>query len=191
MTLAGHISLNPIRRSLARRTKLCHPLQARGSPRQDRCAKVREPRLQMVPDDGTETAGLATAFTILRPTQPIRLSLKRTQPLEPKETTMQYKTIVLELCNNGRRCTSSSQSRQLLPTMELYAQGTEDQPRSLEGDAAQAKPGSDPSQIASEAMEMALKELEDRLPSGSPPDGQEALSLDAAMAFIRRHTSRG
>ena len=37
---------------------------------------------------------------------------------------------------------------------------------------------------------MALKELEDRLPSASPPDDSEALSLDEAMAFIRSHTPR-
>jgi hypothetical protein len=37
---------------------------------------------------------------------------------------------------------------------------------------------------------MAVKELEDRLPSGSPPDDNQPLSLDGAMAFIRRHTSR-
>jgi hypothetical protein len=55
----------------------------------------------------------------------------------------------------------------------------------------QAAPGVDPSQIASEAMERACKDLEDRLPSGSPQEGQEALSLDQAMAFIRRHTLHG
>ena len=40
-------------------------------------------------------------------------------------------------------------------------------------------------------MEMAIKELEDRLPPVSPPENSEALFLDGAMAFIRRHTSRG
>ena len=50
------------------------------------------------------------------------------------------------------------------------------------------QPSSDPHQIASEALEMALQELADRLPSESPPDANETLSLDAAMAFLRRHT---
>jgi len=45
--------------------------------------------------------------------------------------------------------------------------------------------------ISSQAMEMALQELEDRLPSMSPQDEQEALSLDKAMAFIRTPTSKG
>ena len=53
---------------------------------------------------------------------------------------------------------------------------------------SQAKPGSDPSQISSEAMELAIQDLRDRLPSGSQPDEAEPLSLDAAMSFIRRHS---
>jgi hypothetical protein len=47
-----------------------------------------------------------------------------------------------------------------------------------------------PSQIASEAIEKALEELEDRLPFASDRDENEALSLKA-MAYVRRHTSRG
>ena len=54
---------------------------------------------------------------------------------------------------------------------------------------ALAKPESEPSQIASEALEIAIKELQDRLPSVASPDDWEA--LDAAMAFVRRHTSNG
>ena len=45
-------------------------------------------------------------------------------------------------------------------------------------------------QIASEALELAVKELEDRLPPVSPPDGQEPLSLEQAMALIRRPTPK-
>ena len=55
---------------------------------------------------------------------------------------------------------------------------------------SQAQPGSDPSQIPSQALELALRELEDRLPSASPQDENEALSLDQAMAYVRSHTSR-
>ena len=54
---------------------------------------------------------------------------------------------------------------------------------------SQAKPGSDQSQIASEAMEIAVKEMEDRLPSVTAD--QDSLSLDAALAFINNiHTLR-
>ena len=53
---------------------------------------------------------------------------------------------------------------------------------------SQARPGSDPSQIASEAMELAVQELRDRLSSASPADETDPLSLDAAMNFLRRHS---
>ena len=75
--------------------------------------------------------------------------------------------------------------------MEHYARELRSLHLAWQETLGQATPGSDPSQIASEALEMALKDLEDRLQSGSPRDGQEALSLDQAMAFIHRHTSRG
>ena len=55
---------------------------------------------------------------------------------------------------------------------------------------AQANPGSDPAQISSEAMEIAIKELEDRLPSVSAQDEMEPLSLDKAMAFVLTHSPK-
>jgi hypothetical protein len=45
-----------------------------------------------------------------------------------------------------------------------------------------------PLQIASEALEIALQELEDRLPSASPATDNEAFPIEAAMAFITHHT---
>ena len=53
---------------------------------------------------------------------------------------------------------------------------------------SQAKPGSDPSQIASEALELAMEDLRDDLPSASQASEAEPLSLDAAMNFLRRHS---
>ena len=105
---------------------------------------------------------------------------------------MQYKTIILELLQQRPEMHDQlRKERKLLPTLELYARELKSQPRSLEGTLSQARPGSDQSQIASEALEMALKELEDRLPSASPPDESERMFLDAAMVFLRRHTPRG
>ena len=49
----------------------------------------------------------------------------------------------------------------------------------------QSRPESEPTQIASEALEIALQEFEAQLPSEPPPTGTEPLSLDAAMAYIR------
>ena len=100
---------------------------------------------------------------------------------------MHYKTIVLEmlldrpelrnqLCNKGM----------LLPTMERYAGELKTSHEAWKHRLAHAKSGSDPNQIASEALEIALQELEERLPGGSLPNGSDPLSLEAAMAFITR-----
>ena len=145
-----------------------------------------------VPDHGTQTAGLAPTLAI--PTRPRqqRLSLKTTQPLNPNGDHH-----AVQDDHSRTPATTTADARPAPQGPEAAAdtgtlrQGAEDQPRSLEGTLCQARPGSDPSQIASEALEMALKELEDRLPSASPQNDHEPLSLDAAMAFIRRHTPRG
>ena len=104
---------------------------------------------------------------------------------------MQYKTIVLELLQQRTEMHGQlRKERKLLATMERYAQELKTSHEAWKNDLSQAKPGSDQSQIAGEAMEMALKDMEDRLPTESPGD-TEPLSLDGAIAFIRRHTSRG
>ena len=105
---------------------------------------------------------------------------------------MKYKTIVLELLQQRPQMHDQlRKDRKLLPALEFYSKELKTSHEAWKETLDQAKPGSDPSQIASEAMEMAIKELEDRLPSASHPVGNEPLSLDAAMAFIRNHTSRG
>ncbi len=102
---------------------------------------------------------------------------------------MQYQTIVLHLLEQHSQLYDQLRTqRLLLPALEFYARGLKTSHEARKLLLSQARPGSDPSQIASEALEMALKDLEDSLPSGSPPDASEPLSLDAAMAFIRRHT---
>ena len=111
------------------------------------------------------------------------------QPNNPMETTMQYKTIILELLQQRPQMHDQlRKNRKLLPAMEYYARELKTSHETWKENLSQAKPGSDPSQISSEALELALKELEDCMPTGSPPNDNEPLSLDAAMAFIRRHT---
>jgi len=51
---------------------------------------------------------------------------------------------------------------------------------------AESRPGSAPFQISSEAMELAVSELEDRLHAESSSAEADPLTLDAAMAFIKR-----
>lgn len=105
---------------------------------------------------------------------------------------MQYKTIVLELLQQRPEIHEQlRKDRKLLTTMESYARDLKSSHETWKETLNQERPGSDRSQIASEALEMALKELEDRLSAESLPSDSETLSLDAAMASIRNHTSRG
>ena len=105
---------------------------------------------------------------------------------------MHYKTIILEMLEQRPKMREElRQSRKLLPTLEFYASELRDSHEDWKDRLLQAKPESDPSQIAGEAMELALKDLEDRLPSESNQGESEALSLDQAMAHLSRHTSRG
>jgi len=125
-------------------------------------------------------------------TQTTRLGHKKALPFITKETTMQYKTIILELLDQRPKMREElRQSRKLLPTLEFYASELRDSHEDWKDRLLQAKPESDPGQIASAAMELALKDLEDRLPSESNQGESEALSLDQAMAHLSRHTSRG
>jgi hypothetical protein len=102
---------------------------------------------------------------------------------------MQYKTIVLQLLQQRPEMYDQlRQHRMLLLTVETFARELKTRHDAWNDLLSQAKPGSDPSQIASEALEMALQGLEAFLPSESLPDENAPLSLEAAMAYLRRHT---
>ena len=105
---------------------------------------------------------------------------------------MQYKTIIHELLQQRPQMHDQlRKSRKLLPALEHYARELKASHEAWKQLLSQLRPGSDQSQIANEALEIALKEMEDRLPSESPGNGNEALVLDAAMLFLRRPLSRG
>ena len=98
---------------------------------------------------------------------------------------MHYKTIILELIQQRPEMHEQlRQERKLLTTMEMYARELKQSHEAITQQLRQASPESEPSQISSQAFEMALKEMEDRLPPASAMDDQE-LSLDAAMAHVR------
>ena len=102
---------------------------------------------------------------------------------------MQYKTIILELLQQWPETHDQlRKQRMLLATMERLARELKDSHEAQMAILSTARPASDPSQIASEALEIALKELMASLPTASPPNEDEPLSLDAAMAFLHRHT---
>ena len=86
-------------------------------------------------------------------------------------------------------CTEQLRRRKmLLKAMEFYARMLKDMHESRKLYLAQARPGSDESQIASEALEMALQELEDSLPSVSSSEDGDRPSLDDLMTFLRADT---
>lgn len=104
---------------------------------------------------------------------------------------MQYKTIVLEMLQD-RMPYHEELRRQykLLSTMEKLAKELKASHEAIKEDLQKAHPDSSPQQISSEAFELALKELEDRLPPVSPISEEAGFSLDGAMAFIRGHTQK-
>lgn len=100
-----------------------------------------------------------------------------------------YKTIILELLQQRPEMYDQlRKSRKLLLTVDRHARELKASHQACKDYLWQARPGSSPSQIASEALEMALKELEDRLLSESPLNETEPFSLEAAMASISLHT---
>jgi hypothetical protein len=102
---------------------------------------------------------------------------------------MLYKTMVLELLQQRTEMYDQLRSsRTLLPTLERYASDLRTSHEAWTDRLSEANPGSDERQITSEALELALKGLEDSLLPASPAAGGDSLSLDEAMAFLRRHT---
>lgn len=100
---------------------------------------------------------------------------------------MLYKTICLHKIQDRPQIYDRLlRTRMLLPTLDRYASRLRDSHLAWKDLLAQARPESSESQIASEAAELALQDLTADLPSESPQDETETLSLDAAMAFIRR-----
>jgi hypothetical protein len=101
----------------------------------------------------------------------------------------QYKTITLELIRDHPELYERLRSsKRLLPAMESYARDLKSSHEAWKERLRLHHPGSHPSRTASEALELAIEELRDRLPSESTPNEAEPLSLDAAMSFIRKHS---
>ena len=103
------------------------------------------------------------------------------------ETKMHYKTMVHELVKSHPMIHDLlRRKRLLLPALDRFAVELKRRHDALKDQLSQKRPGSDPSQISSEALEIALKELEDSLHSWFPRKNDEVLSLEEAMTFIRR-----
>ena len=102
---------------------------------------------------------------------------------------MQYTTITLEFIQEQPELHERLRaSRTLLSTVELQATALKRYHETWMDQLSQAKPGSDPTQIASEALELAMEDLRENLSSGSQASEAEPLSLDEAMTYLRRHS---
>jgi hypothetical protein len=105
---------------------------------------------------------------------------------------MHYKTMVLALLQDQYPALHERlrQSRSLLQATEDYALSLKRHHESWMDRLALSKPDSDPAQIASQALELALEDLRDDLLCESAPTdtGDAPLSLDAAMSYLRNHT---
>jgi chromosome segregation ATPase len=103
---------------------------------------------------------------------------------------MHYKTICLELLKDQYPTLHENlrQQRMLLQAVTDYASALKSRHDHWKTEFRQANPDRDPAQISSEALEMAIEDLQASLPPESSTDETETLSLDPAMDFIRRHT---
>ncbi len=102
---------------------------------------------------------------------------------------MQYKTITLELIQDLPDLYERFRStKRLLPAMDAYATDLKAGHEAWKEAIRRRRPGSDPSQVASEALELAIRDLQDRLHSASPRDEAESTPLDVTMSGHRRHT---
>jgi hypothetical protein len=102
---------------------------------------------------------------------------------------MLYKTMVLELLQQHPEIHDRLRSRRsLLPALDRYANELKTRHDAWTEVLTQAIPGRAESQVASAALEVALRELAYYLDSGSPPDPDQPLSLEEVMAFLRCHT---
>ena len=101
---------------------------------------------------------------------------------------MLYKTIALELLQDQPELYEQLRSsKRLLPSMDAYAIELKSYHESWREQLSEARPNSDPSQIAAEALELAIAQLQERLPSESQTT-DDGPTLDGAMAYLRRHT---
>ena len=96
---------------------------------------------------------------------------------------MTYKTICMELLEQRPKMYDQlRKSRSLLPTLNRLASDLKARHQAWKQELQATRLGSD-SQIADEAMELAVKELEDHLSADS--EGEAMAFLDAAMPCLR------
>jgi hypothetical protein len=103
-----------------------------------------------------------------------------------------YKTIVLALLQQHPETYDLlRRNRTLLSALDLWASRLKTGHEAWKERLSRERPSTEENQIASEALEIALSELEDSLTSTFPPNRSGPLSLEGAMAFLRAFKSSG
>jgi hypothetical protein len=95
---------------------------------------------------------------------------------------MQYKTIVHELLQEPPRRRAGEE---MLLDLERYSKMLRDSHQAWIATLNEKRPGSNSELIASEALELAIADLQDCLANDSAAADPGPLSLDDAMSFIR------
>ena len=98
---------------------------------------------------------------------------------------MMYKTITLELIQDMPALYEALRgSKRLLTALDAYATDLRDYHLAWMERLSEAKPASDPRQVSSEAMELAVANLQDHLRSASPKDDTASMAPDAATTLL-------
>ena len=101
---------------------------------------------------------------------------------------MHYKTITLELLQEEPDLYERLRGgKRLLPAMDAYSIDLKARHEAWEETIARKQPGSDPRQVAAEALELAIQELRDRLLCVSSK-GEAEPTTDTAKGRPKRAT---
>lgn len=99
---------------------------------------------------------------------------------------MHYKTLTLQILRQRPKVHNFLKKKELLlKGLEKLALTLQTSHQEWIHRLEEKRPGSSPSQTAAEALELALYELEERLPLEMPAD-TETISLDTVMALLLR-----
>jgi len=102
---------------------------------------------------------------------------------------MHYKTIALELIQDRPGLYERLRmSKRLLPSMETYAEDLKNLHDDWKAKLQKNRMHADPYAIAAEALEMAIQELQDRLPCDAPTDQDAHLPLADTIRYDQTHT---
>src|SRR5262249_16635371 len=112
---------------------------------------------------------------------------------QAQEEPVHYKTIVLELLSRHPTLYEELRlKRALLQALDRYSTVLKERHDAWKSERAQTRPAASPTQVASEAPEMASGEVQTHPAADSQTrwTSAEPLSPDEAIAYIRRHTPR-